>query len=135
MTRAVVSVGEAEPVTAAARLLQRCNCGAVPVCDRSGRLRGIVTDRDIALRCVAGELDPAHTPVSEIMSRRVVTVSAAAPVSEAALRMRSEAVRRVPVTENDRLVGMLSLGDMARLRELRGEAGETLRALSVNLRR
>ena len=58
MTDRVISVGLAEPVAAAARLLKRHNLGALPVCDDQGRLRGMVTDRDIVLRCVAADADP-----------------------------------------------------------------------------
>ena len=59
MTAKVITVGQDEPVTAAARLLRRWNLGALPVTDSAGRLRGVLTDRDIVLRCVAAEEDPA----------------------------------------------------------------------------
>ena len=75
MSRRVISVGRAEPVSAAVRLLHRHNLGALPVCDDAGHLRGMVTDRDIVIRCLASGADPAATPVSEIMSRGIVTAS------------------------------------------------------------
>ena len=74
MSRQVISMSTDEPCTRAARLISRYNIGAVPVCGENGRLRGIVTDRDIVLRCVASENDPDLTPVKEIMSRCVLTV-------------------------------------------------------------
>ena len=73
MTAKVITVGQDEPVTAAARLLRRWNLGALPVTDSTGRLRGVLTDRDIVLRCLALDNDPADTRVSEVMSRAVVT--------------------------------------------------------------
>ena len=72
MTAKVITVGQDEPVTAAARLLRRWNLGALPVTDSTGRLRGVLTDRDIVLRCLALDNDPADTRVSEVMSRAVV---------------------------------------------------------------
>ena len=68
MTDRVVTVGKDEPVSSR-RLLKRHNVGALPVCDKDGRLRGIVTDRDIVLRCVASDSDPSQVKVNEIMSR------------------------------------------------------------------
>lgn len=76
MTAKVITVGQDEPVTAAARLLRRWNLGALPVTDSTGRLRGVLTDRDIVLRCLALDNDPADTRVSEVMSRAVVTGAA-----------------------------------------------------------
>ena len=69
MTAKVITVGQDEPVTAAARLLRRWNLGALPVTDSAGRLRGVLTDRDIVLRCIALDNDVADTRVSEVMSR------------------------------------------------------------------
>ena len=67
MSDRVVSIEQNEPVSAAAKLLKRCNIGAVPVCDGQKKLRGMLTDRDIVLRCVAADADPRETPVSEII--------------------------------------------------------------------
>lgn len=133
MSGRVVTIGQREPVIAAARLLKRMNLGALPVTDDSGRLRGILTDRDIVLRCVASGSDPRTLEVREIMSRGVVTASPAAEVSEAARLMRGDQVRRLPVVEGGRLVGMLSLADMARRCDM--EAAAALADISSNLRR
>lgn len=61
MSDHIITVGMSEPVTAAARLLKQYNIGAVPVCDDSGKLKGMITDRDIAIRCVAAGLSPDGT--------------------------------------------------------------------------
>ena len=135
MSEGAVTVGPDEPVAAAARLMQRGNLGAVPVCDSAGRLRGLVTDRDIVLRCVAAESDPERTSVREIMSRGIVTADAGEPLESAAGRMAREQLRRLPVTENGRVVGMVSLCDLARRADCRSQAAAALGAISANVRR
>ena len=133
MTSRVISVGQAEPVSAAVRLLHRHNLGALPVCDTAGRLRGIVTDRDIVVRCLAQSNDPASTPVSEIMSRGIVTAAPSDSVRRAAELMGTDRVRRLPVTENGRLVGMVTLGDLARRGACETECAKAMKSISSNL--
>ena len=135
MTAKVITVGQDEPVTAAARLLRRWNLGALPVTDSTGRLRGVLTDRDIVLRCLALDNDPADTRVSEVMSRAVVTARPGDSVQSAAALMAREQLRRLPVAENGRLVGMVSLGDVAVRPDYTMEAGEALQEISQNIRR
>ena len=135
MTAKVITVGQDEPVTAAARLLRRWNLGALPVTDSTGRLRGVLTDRDIVLRCLALDNDPADTRVSEVMSRAVVTARPGDSVQSAAALMAREQLRRLPVAENGRLVGMVSLGDVAVRPDYTMEAGEVLQEISQNIRR
>ena len=135
MTERVISVGQDEPVTAAARLLKRHNIGALPVCDSSGRLRGLVTDRDIVLRCVAMGEDPQTTRTGEIMSRGILTAEPDDSVDRAVRVMAQDQVRRLPVLDNGRLVGMVSLCDMARNRDCDMEAAEALTAISANIKR
>ena len=113
MSRQVVSMSLDEPCTRAARLISRYNIGAVPVCGENGKLRGIVTDRDIVLRCVASENDPDTTPVKEIMSRCVLTASPDSSVDEAAEIMSKGQIRRLPVVSKGKLVGVLSLSDIS----------------------
>ena len=134
MSGHVIAVGQDEPVTAAARLLKRYNIGALPVRDDRGRLRGMVTDRDIVLRCVALEGDPQELKVREIMSRDVRTVDAACSTDAAAAAMAREQVRRMPVMEGSRMVGMLSLGDLARREKTGMEAAAALSEISSNVR-
>jgi len=135
MSDRVVSIEQSEPVSAAAKLLKRCNIGALPVCDGQKRLRGMLTDRDIVLRCVAAEADPRETPVSEIMSRGILTVGPMEDVAQAAKLMRGDQVRRLPVVDAGRLVGVVSLCDMARSSDCDMEAAEALTDISANLRR
>lgn len=112
MSANVVTVDGEETVAAAARLLSRCNVGALPVTARGGRLVGMLTDRDIAVRCVAANFDPNLTRVRSVMSGGPVTVPAEESRETAARTMEKHRVRRLPVTQNGKLVGMLSRGDL-----------------------
>ena len=135
MNTNVVSILPDESTSLAARLLDRHNIGSLPVCDSGGHIKGIVTDRDIVLRCVAADGDPSQTPVGEIMSRCIVSVSPGDNVTEAARLMAGEQIRRLPVIDSGRVVGMLSLGDMARRREFDTEASKALSDISGNVKR
>ncbi len=135
MSRNVVSVDQREPVTAAARLMKRHNLGALPVCDDEGRLRGLVTDRDIVTRCVAMDYDPTDTMLREIMTRGITTCCPEDGAESTAERMGREQIRRLPVTQDGKLVGMVSLGDIARRGRLSMEAASALTDISANIRR
>lgn len=135
MTDKVVSIGQGEPVAAAAKLMGRTNLGALPVCDDKGRLRGMITDRDIVLRCVAVDADPHNVKVSEIMSRGIITTGPFEEVEHAVRLMSEDQVRRLPVLDNGRLVGMVTLCDMARNCNCDMEAAEALSEISSNFRR
>ena len=119
-----VTVDREETVAAAARLLSRHNIGALPVTTGSGRLVGMITDRDITVRCVAANFDPNVTRVRTVMSTGPVTADPALSPLEAARTMAKKQVRRLPVTKDGRLVGMLSQGDLANA----DPSGETARA-------
>ena len=134
MTGRVIAVGQDEPVIAAARLLKRHNVGALPLTDSTGRLRGLVTDRDIVLRCVAAEDDPRSLPVREIMSRGIFTAQPGDSVEEAARSMAREQIRRLPVTEEGRLVGMVTLCDLARREDCRRECTRAVESVSANVK-
>ena len=124
MTPRVIRVGPEEPAAVAARMLSRYNVGALPVCGEDGKICGMVTDRDIVLRCVAADRDPEKTPVRHIMTGRVVTVGADMNLSAAAEKKAREQVRRLPVEENGRLCGMVTLGDLVNAPEYAMEAAE-----------
>lgn len=135
MSRRIVCIEQNEPVSAAARLLKRCNVGALPVCDAQNRLRGMLTDRDIVLRCVAEDGDPQNMRVSEIMSRGIVTVGPEEELSHAVKLMGSDQVRRLPVVDDGEIVGVVTLCDMARAERCSMEASEALSEISANFRR
>jgi CBS domain-containing protein len=135
MSDHVVSVGMGEPVSAAARLLRQQNVGSLPVCDDAGRLVGIVTDRDIVLRCVAVCGSAEDMTVSDVMTHSVVTASPFDSAGDAARRMADAQVRRLPVCKDGELVGMLALGDLARDSDCDMEAADALTEISGNIRR
>ena len=134
MNKSVVSVSPSETASFAARLLNRHNIGSVPVCSADGRLHGMLTDRDIALRCVAADSDPRSTSVQDIMSRNIACVAPNDDVTSAANLMAQRQVRRLPVVENDKLVGIVSLGDIAKSSTSKLEVGRTLTDISENIR-
>ena len=134
MTTHLITVDREETVAAAARLLSRYNIGALPVTARNGRLVGMLTDRDIAVRCVAANCDPNLTRVRTVMSSGAVTVPAGASAAEAAETMAKHQVRRLPVTENGRLVGMLSQGDFAAAADGSGEAARAFQSVFDGMR-
>ena len=133
MNPSVVTVSTGDSAALAARLISRHNIGALPVCAPDGRLRGIVTDRDIVLRCVAAEEDPAQTPVRDIMTRGCFTVAPEDDCREATRLMAQQQVRRLPVVEQGKLVGMISLSDLARSHRFDMEAAQALCEISENI--
>ena len=135
MNPSVVTIEPTSSASLAARLISRHNVGSLPVCSSDGRLRGMVTDRDIVVRCVAAGDDPEHTRVAEIMTRRILAAEPEKSIGEAAKLMAREQVRRLPVQERGRLVGMVSLGDVAVRPDYTMEAGEALQEISQNIRR
>ena len=99
----------------AARKMADQNVGAIPVCDTDGRLCGVVTDRDLAVKIVAAGHDPDTVRLSELVdANEVVTIGADDSVEEAIRTMKDHAVRRLPVIDGHDLVGMVSQADIAR---------------------
>ena len=133
MSSGAVTVGPEDTVARAARLMERHGVGALPVCDGDGRVRGILTDRDVAVRCVALGERPEETPVAEIMSRHVLTIPPGADARQAAQFMAQGQVRRLPVVEDGRLVGIVSLADLARSQRFDMEAAQALGEISENI--
>ena len=135
MTGSVIAISEDEPVSAAAKLLKRNNIGSLPVHDRRGKLKGILTDRDIVLRCVAADENPTEIRVGEIMTRNLVTAEAGEETSAAADKMAKSRIRRLPVTESGILVGIVALADIAKNGDYETEAAKALCEISGSFRR
>ena len=133
MSKNVVSVSPDEPASLAARLLSRHNVGSLPVCSGDGKLHGIVTDRDIVLRCIAADSDPNTTPVKSIMSRSIITASPNDDIAHVSNLMSKGQVRRIPITDKENLVGIVSLGDLANQQINDISAGKTLSKISSNV--
>ena len=134
MNPSVVSITPSGSASLAARLLSRHNVGSLPVCGEDGGLRGIVTDRDIILRCVAAEEDPLKTQVKDIMTRNCAVVSPDDDAREATRLMAAKQVRRLPVLEGGKVVGMVSLGDLAKCGRYEMEISRALTDISENIR-
>ena len=133
MSTQVVSIAPEENAALAARLLHRHNIGILPVCSAGQRLQGVITDRDIVLRCVAAGLDPQRTRVRDLMSNHVVSVTPEEDARTAAALMGREQIRRLPVCRSGVLVGMLSLCDLTQGNAI--EASEALCEISRNILR
>lgn len=112
MCNEVACVNQDTKISDVAKLMLNKHVGCIPVCDNK-KIVGLVTDRDLILRSLACEKDIKQTPVSEVMTTEVFNVSPDAEVSEAQKIMCDCQVRRVPVVENDVLVGIITVGDLA----------------------
>lgn len=107
------TVSTDDTVLRAAEIMRDDDVGDVIVLDGEGGPKGIVTDRDIAVRAVAEGRDPGSTPVMDVCTSDLVTISPDDDEESAARMMREHAVRRLPVVENGRVVGAISIGDLA----------------------
>jgi len=105
------------------------NVGSIPVCDDEHHLLGMITDRDIVIRCVADK-KPGSTQVTDIMSSDMVTATQDMSIDEAAKLMAEHQIRRLPIVENQRLIGMVSLGDIATRQKSQHNAGMALSEIS-----
>jgi len=112
MTKNPATVSASATVAEAARLMRDNNTGAMLV-EENGTICGIVTDRDIAIRAVANDENPRQLTVSRICSKQVETLPPDATTDQAVDMMRQKAVRRIPVVDRGRPVGIISLGDLA----------------------
>lgn len=133
MSKPVIRIHPEESVAVAARTLTHYNIGAIPVCGNDGRLCGLITDRDIVTRCLASGRSPSGTRVRDVMTANVLTAAPDTAAATAAAIMGRAQIRRLPVTENGRLCGMVSLGDLAVTEETEGDAADALSGISGRL--
>ncbi|MEO5878463.1 MAG: CBS domain-containing protein [Streptosporangiaceae bacterium] len=102
-----------ETLDRAAQLMRELGVGALPICGSDDRLQGIITDRDIVLKCVAEGRDPAKVTAGDL-AMGLVWVSADSSVEDALAKMEQHQIRRLPVIQDHRIVGMISEADLAR---------------------
>jgi len=114
MTPGAECVGENESLADAARKMRDLDVGALPICGEDNRLKGMVTDRDIVIRCVAEDGEPSQTRAGELGQGKPVTIGADDSIDEALRTMAEHQVRRLPVIDGHQLVGMLAQADIAR---------------------
>ena len=129
MTPDVTCVAETETVLDAARKMADLGVGSLPICGSDNRLKGMLTDRDIVVKCIAEGRDPSSTKVSELAEGKPVTIGADDSVDEALRTMKNHGVRRLPVIDGHDLIGIVSQADIARnLPE--EKAGDLVEAIS-----
>ncbi|MFC9930586.1 CBS domain-containing protein [Streptomyces sp. NPDC127190] len=107
-------VAERETLEAAARRMKEMNVGSLPICGPDDRLHGIVTDRDIVVKCVARGKDPRTVTAGQLEQGKPVTIDVGADADLVLRVMENHKIRRLPVIDNHRLVGMISEADLAR---------------------
>jgi CBS domain-containing protein len=112
MTQKPLTLQTSDTITAAARTMRDGNIGDVVVLE-DGQIRGILTDRDIVIRALAEGMDPSRTTVGQVCSRELTTLSPDDSIAQAVSIMRDKAIRRLPVVEDGRPIGIVSLGDLA----------------------
>jgi CBS domain-containing protein len=134
MTKAVWACRADEPLSAAARLMWEHDIGEVPVLGADEKIVGIVTDRDLCMSAYFTGEPLAAVPVEHAMSKVVFTIEPTQKLDKAEELMRAKQIRRLPVVDAGKLVGMISLGDLARAAQARkavspGEVSSTLAAV------
>jgi CBS domain-containing protein len=131
MTANVECAGLRDTIASVAAKMRELDVGAMPVCGDDNRLAGMITDRDITVRATAGARDPSNTLVADVMSPNVIFCYEDQDVTEAARLMHEHQIRRLVVLDrNKRLVGIVSLGDLAVETDDEELAGETLEGIS-----
>lgn len=133
MTTNLCCVAPSDSLAMVASEMKRHNVGVMPVCEGE-KLVGLITDRDIVIECVAAGANPRECKVGEFMSGELICGTPDMSVADAGHLMASEQIHRLPVVEGDRLVGMVSLGDLALHARDDAIVAQTLRGISIPVR-
>lgn len=128
MTTGISCVRPEASLIQAAKQMKQENIGSIPVCNDKGEVLGIVTDRDIVIRALSE--DSQKNTVAEIMTTAIISATPNMNTHEAALLLSKYQIRRLPVVSSGKLVGMLSIADIARKTLFIDEAGDILSAVS-----
>ncbi|MCB2290459.1 CBS domain-containing protein [Clostridium sp. CS001] len=130
MTKDVISLSVDDTAQHAAKLMKEHNIGAIPV-GLEEKVVGIITDRDIVLRCIAENKDIKTQKVREIMTSNPVLGDSNMNVDDAIRIMGERQIRRLPIVQSNKLIGIVSLGDLAVQSKLKEETGDALSEISV----
>jgi len=130
MTGGAECIGENDSVLDAAKRLADLGVGAMPICGEDDRLKGMVTDRDIVVKVIAAGKDPAETRAGDLGEGKPVTIGADDSVEEAVQTMMDHKVRRLPVIDGHRLIGIVSQADLARSVDEK-QVGDLVEAISA----
>jgi CBS domain-containing protein len=114
MTSDATCVGEKESLADAARKMADLNVGSLPICGEDDRLKGMLTDRDIVVKAVAQGRNPADVAAGDLAQGKPVTIGADDDAAEILRTMSQHKVRRLPVIDGHRLVGIVAVADVAR---------------------
>lgn len=131
MTEGAECIGAKETVLEAAKKMTRLGVGSLPICGEDDKLKGMLTDRDIVVKVLGAGKDPARCTAGELAQGEAVTIGADDDVSEILRTMGEHQVRRLPVIDGHRLVGMVAQADVARALP-DPQVGDLLQALSYN---
>lgn len=129
MSKDVAKLRSDDSIERAAQLMRQYNCGSIPVCTQD-KIIGIVTDRDIAVRSVASGSDVSEQKVKDIMTDNVVFGNPDMEVSDAAKLMSDRQIRRLPIVENNSIVGIVALGDISLEPRYQNSAEDALKNIS-----
>jgi CBS domain-containing protein len=130
MTGGAECIGENETVVDAAKKMAQLDAGALPICGEDDRLKGMLTDRDIAVKVLAQDKDPNSTRAGELGEGKPVTIGADDTIEEALRTMKEHKVRRLPVIDGHDLIGIVSQGDLATQID-EGQVGDLVEAISA----
>lgn len=131
MTADPECVGVTETLRHAAEKMADLGVGALPICGQDNRLKGMVTDRDIVVKCLAAGKDPSKVTAAELAQGEAVTIGADDSVEDIMVTMTQHRVRRLPVIDGHRLVGIVAQADVARALS-DPQVGDLVEALSVD---
>lgn len=129
MSKDIASLRSDDSVERAAQLMKQYNCGSIPVCTQD-KIIGIITDRDIAVRSVASGNDVSEQRVGDVMTNDVVFGNPEMEVSDAARLMSDRQIRRLPIVENNSLIGIVALGDISLEPRYQDNAEDALKNIS-----
>jgi CBS domain-containing protein len=129
MTGGAECVGENETLVVAARKMRDLNVGALPICGEDNRLKGVLSDRDIVVKCIAEGGDPTTVRAGELAQGKPVTIGADDDIEEAFRTMVEHQLRRLPVIDGHDLIGMVSQADLAKSLPAQ-QVGELVEAIS-----
>lgn len=131
MTKDVVFANKDDSVLTVAKLMKHHNVGVIPIVENAEKVLGMVTDRDIVLNMADYNFDPANTFALKLMTDKLYTVKPEADLSSALALMKKQQIRRLPVMEDNKLVGMLSIGDIAVRSDYNMEMSEAISEISM----
>lgn len=129
MTQVLATCEGDTPISKVARMMRDLNIGDVLIAE-NGKLEGIVTDRDLTIKAISKDVDPDQTPVRKFMTTHLITGQPDWDVAHAAKMMSKHKIRRLPILKDGRLVGLVSLGDIALHADKESVVAKTLRAIS-----